>query len=95
MRISVSTNDYTQSAILAAVKKQQVFADWVIEERSEQSTIISFAKARSSMTDEECERRFRQQLDDEMLREKLEHDFGAIRDLLVSAALSPIIRERN
>ena len=95
MRISVATNDYTQSAILAAVKKQQVFADWGVEERGEQSTILSFAKTKSSITDEECGRRFRQQLDDELLREKLEHDFGAVRDLLVRAALSPIIGERS
>lgn len=95
MRITVATNDYTQSAILAAIKKQQVFADWSVEDRSEQSTIISFTKTKSSTTDEECERRFRQQLDDELLREKLEHDFGAIRDLLVRAALSPIIGERS
>ena len=47
MRISVATNDYTQSAILAAVKKQQVFADWGVEERGEQSTILSFAKTKS------------------------------------------------
>ena len=95
MRISVATNDYTQSAILAAVKKQQVFADWGVEKRNDQETILSFSKVKSSITGEECERRFRQQLDDELLREKLEHDFGAVRDLLVSAALSPIIGERG
>ena len=81
--------------ILAAVKKQQVLADWGIEGRNEQSTILSFAKVKTSITVEECERRFRQQLDDELLREKLEHDFGTVRDLLVKTALSPIIGGRS
>ena len=95
MRISVATNDYTQTAILAAVKKQQVSANWCVEDRNEQSTILSFTNATTSITDDECARRFRQQLDDEQLREKLEHDFGTVRNLLVGAALSPIIGERG
>lgn len=73
MQISITANDYTQTAILAAVKKQQVFADWRVESRNEQATTLSFTKTKSSLTDKECERKFLQQLDDEQLREK----FGA------------------
>lgn len=93
MQISITANDYTQTAILAAVKKQQVFADWRVESRNEQSTTLSFTKTKSSLTDKECERKFLQQLDDEQLREKLERDFGVVRNLLVSVALSPIIQK--
>ena len=91
MRVSIATRDYSQTAILAAVKKQQVFADWRIAERGSDSTVIMFDKPSSSLMEEECVQRFRQQLDDEMLREKLESDFGNVRDMLVGAALSPII----
>ena len=93
MRISVVTNDYATTAILAAVKKQQVFADWRVEERNEKATVLSFNK--SFIPEEDCISRFRQQLSDEQLREKLEVDFGRIRDMLVSVALTPIITKKD
>ena len=95
MRLSVDTHDYSQTAILAAVKKQQVFADWRIEERNKTSTVLSFDKVRSSLPDDDLARQFRQQLDDEVLREKLESDFGHVRDMLVDAALAPIISKKE
>jgi len=91
MRFSVVTRAYSQTAILAAVKKQQVFADWRIEKRDGEAVVLAFDKSLSSLTEDECVQRFRQQLDDEVLREKLESDFGHVRDMLVDAALSPII----
>ena len=95
MHLSVATRDYSQTATLAAVKKQQVFADWRIEGRDGESTVLAFDKPLSSLTEEECVQRFRQQLDDEVLREKLESDFGHVRDMLVDAALYPIIGKRE
>lgn len=91
MRVSVKNVVYSQDAILVAVKKQQGFADWRIEERLEDCTRISCSKIVGSLSEEECEKRFRQQLDDEQIRVKLEEKFGQVRNLLVSAALSPII----
>ena len=95
MRINVATRDYSQTAILAAVKKQQVFAGWRVEGRDDESTVLSFDKPISSLTEDDCVQRFRQQLDDEVLREKLESDFGHVRDMLVDAALSPIIGKKE
>ena len=95
MRLSIAAKDYSQTAILAAVKKQQVFADWRIEEHGGELTVISFGKSLSSLNERECIQRFQQQLDDEVLREKLELDFGHVRDMLVDAALSPIIGKKD
>ncbi len=94
MRFSVATRDYSQTAILVAVKKQQVFAGWRIEGRDDELTVLAFDKHISSLTEDDCVKRFRQQLDDEVLREKLESDFGHVRDMLVNAALSPIIGQK-
>ncbi len=95
MQFSVTARDYSQTAILAAVKKQQVFADWRIEGQDGDKIVLSFGEPSLSLTEDECVRRFRQQLDDEVLREKLESDFGHVRDMLVDAALSPIIGKRD
>ena len=95
MKLTITKDDYSQTAILAAVKKQQVFADWRIEGRDGDTIILSFDRPSLSLTEEECVRRFRQQLDDEVLREKLESDFGHVRDMLVDAALSPIIGKKD
>ena len=95
MRINVATRDYSQTAILAAVKKQQVFAGWRVEERGNEWTGLMFDKPLTSLTEEECVQRFQQQLDDEVIREKLETDFGHVRDMLVNAALSPIIGKKE
>lgn len=91
MRIRIATNEYSNTAVLVAVKKQQAFADWRMEEQDGNTIVLSCANIKSSMTTEDCERRLRQQLDDEQIREKLEKDFGDVRNLLVNAALSPII----
>ena len=91
MRIRIATNEYSNTAVLVAVKKQQAFADWRMEEQDGNTIVLSCANIKSSLTTEDCERRLRQQLDDEQIREKLEKDFGDVRNLLVNAALSPII----
>lgn len=91
MRVIVNNSLYSKNAVLVAVKKQQGFADWKIEEYLEDSTIVAFSKTNVAYSEEECEQRFRQQLDDEQIREGLEERFGQVRDLLVSAALSPIV----
>lgn len=93
--ISVVTRNYTQTAILVAVKKQQVFAGWKMERRDDELTVLSFDRPLPPLTEDECVQRFRQQLDDEMIREKLESDFGHVRDMLVDAALSPIIGKKE
>ena len=95
MQFSVTARDYSQTAILVAIKKQQVFADWRIERRDDDIIVLSFDRPSLSLTEDECVRRFRQQLDDEVLREKLESDFGHVRDMLVDAALSPIIGKKD
>ncbi len=95
MKLTITKDDYSQTAILAAVKKQQVFADWRIERRDDDIIVLSFDRPSLSLTEEECLQRFRQQLDDEVLREKLESDFGHVRDMLVDAALSPIIGKKD
>lgn len=46
MELSVSSQTYSLSAVLTAVKKQQVFADWQMKERSETTTVLSFFKMR-------------------------------------------------
>ena len=91
MELSVSSQTYSLSAVLTAVKKQQVFADWQMKERSETTTVLSFSKCVNPDSDEaKCVAKFRRQLDDEQIREKLERDFGEIRNRLVAFALSPI-----
>ncbi len=95
VRFSVAKNKYSQTAILAAVKKQQVFADWRVDGQDGDMTVLSYEKSSSSTTEAECLKRLRQQLDDEVLREKLESDFGHVRDMLVDAALSPIIGKKD
>jgi His-Xaa-Ser system protein HxsD len=94
MRVIVNNSLYSKNAVLVAVKKQQGFADWRIEEYLEDSTIVAFSKTNLAYSEEECEQRFRQQLDDEQIREGLEERFGMVRDLLVSVALSPIVNSR-
>lgn len=95
MRIRVKANDYSQTAILVAIKKQQVSAAWRIEDQNEESVVLAFDKAESQLSDEECEKRLRQQLDDEVLREKLELDFGRVRDLLVEVALKNLVDKKE
>lgn len=91
MELTVSSQTYSLSAVLTAVKKQQVFADWRMKERSETTTVLSFSRCRASDSDEaQCVAKFRRQLDDEQIREKLEQDFGTVRDRLVAFALDPI-----
>jgi His-Xaa-Ser system protein HxsD len=91
MRIRVENEVYSKNAILVAVKKQQGFANWRIEECLKDSTVVVCSNIVESCSEDECEKRFRQQLDDEQIRERLEEKFGHIRNLLVNAALSPII----
>ena len=95
MKLNILKDDYSQTAILAAVKKQQVFADWRVEGRDGDMIVLSFDRPSLPLTEEECVQRFRQQLDDEVLRERLESDFGHVRDMLVDAALSPIIGKKE
>lgn len=95
MRIRIATNEYSQTAMLVAIKKQQAFADWRMEGREGDATVLSCFNIKSSLTVKECEDRLRQQLDDEQIREKLEKDFGEVRELLVNAALAPIIQVRE
>lgn len=91
MELTVSSQTYSLSAVLTAVKKQQVFADWRMKERSETTTVLSFSRCGASDSDEaQCVAKFRRQLDDEQIREKLEQDFGAVQDRLVAFALDPI-----
>ena len=94
MRIKIANDVYSKTAILAAVKKQQVFADWRIDESEDGNVALSFSKIAGSVTPDECELRFRQQLDDEQIRERLEKNFSQVRIQLVNAALSPIINMR-
>ena len=95
MRIRVKANDYSPTAMLVAIKKQQVSAVWRIEDQNEESVVLAFDKAESQLSDEECEKRLRQQLDDEVLREKLELDFGRVRDLLVEVALKNLVDKKE
>lgn len=95
MQFSIDADNYSQTAVLTAIKKQQVSAAWRIEGRSKNSIVLSFDKTQSSLSDDECVRRFRLQLNDEMLREKLESDFGHVRDMLVDVALAPIIGKKE
>lgn len=91
MKLEISSAAYTLTAVLTAVKKQQIFANWQLIERTEKTTTISFSHREKANIDEEsCVLRFRRQLDDEQIREKLEKDFGTIRDRLVATALGPI-----
>lgn len=92
MELTVSSKAYSLPAVLTAVKKQQVFADWRLKERSEVTTVLSFSRCAYSDSEEaQCVAKFRRQLDDEQIREKLEKDFGPVRDRLVAFAIDPIV----
>lgn len=93
MTISVDLGVYSVSAVLTAVKKQQVYADWCVKERQEKSLRLAFSSVHAEeMSEEQCVSRFMSQLTDEQIREKLEQDFRQVRDLLVSTALAPIAK---
>lgn len=94
MRIDL--NIYSISAILAAVKKQQVFADWKLVERNDNHAVLSYTHIEKDGLDAtDCEKRFVCQLNDEQIREKLEADFNSVRNRLVDLALSPIINAKG
>lgn len=93
MKLNIDLRLYTFTAVLTAIKKQQVFANWKVEERSEQTAVLSFSNVqRNGCSTEDCRDRFLGQLNDELLREKLESDFRLVREKLVDLALSPIIK---
>lgn len=93
MTVSVDLGVYSVSAVLTAVKKQQVHADWYVKERQVDTLLLSFFTIRAEeMSEEQCVSRFMSQLTDEQIREKLEQDFRQVRDLLVSTALAPIAK---
>lgn len=84
---------YTVTAVLTAVKKQQVHADWRVKEKTQESLILAFSSIHSdAMGEEQCVAHFLQQLTDEQIREKLEQDFRQVRNLLVETALAPIVK---
>lgn len=92
----VDLNVYSISAILVAIKKQQVFADWQFESRQDGKAVLSYSHIKCEDLDAtKCEICFLRQLDDEQIREKLEIDFKSVRDHLVSLALSPIINAKG
>ena len=91
MTISVDLGAFSVSAILTAVKKEQVYADWTLVECRDGKAILAFTKVRHShTTEEQCVANYTRQLNDEQIREKLEIDFKNVRDLLVKTALAPI-----
>ncbi len=91
MTISVDLGAFSVSAILTAVKKEQVYADWALVECRDGKAILTFTKVRhGDTTEEQCIANFTCQLNDEQVREKLEVDFKNVRDLLVKTALAPI-----
>ena len=90
MQLELSTNTYTPTAILTAVKKQQSVADWKIVDSANGKYILAFEK--SSIDANNVIARFNAQVIDEQIREKLEKDFGEIRNRIVELALSPIIK---
>lgn len=93
MTISVDLGVYTVTAVLTAVKKQQVHADWCVKEKTQESLILAFSSIHTAeMSEEQCVAQFRRQLTDEQIREKLEQDFRQVRDLLVETALAPIAK---
>lgn len=93
MTISIDLGVYSVTAVLTAVKKQQVYADWSVQEKKQESLILAFSAVRSEgMSENQCVVFFQQQLTDEQIREKLERDFKPVRDLLVATALAPITK---
>ncbi len=93
MTVSVDLGVYSVSAVLTAVKKQQIYADWSVKERQDGLLLLSFSVVHTEeMREEQCVSRFMSQLTDEQIREKLEQDFRQVRDLLVSTALAPIAK---
>lgn len=94
MRIDLKI--YSISAILVALKKQQVFADWRLIERDGDYAVLSYSRiVKDGLDATDCEKRFVCQLNDEQIREKLEADFNRVRDRLVDLALSPIINAKG
>ena len=89
--IEISLKAFTTTAILTTIKRQQAFADWSIVNSSVEQVVLGFSHAKDEKDD--AVRRFYIQLSDEMIREKLEKDFSAVRDRLVDLALSPIIKQ--
>ena len=59
MRIKIANDVYSKTAILAAVKKQQVFADWQIDESEDGNIALSFSKIAGAVTPDECELQIR------------------------------------
>lgn len=91
MTISVDLGTFSVSAILTAVKKGQVYADWTFVECRDGKGVLTFTEVRHcDTTEEQCVANFTRQLNDEQIREKLELDFKNVRDLLVKTALAPI-----
>ena len=90
MTIEISLKAFTATAILTAIKRQQPFADWSVVSSGGEHLMLGFSHTKDG--DDDAVRRFYIQLSDEMVREKLETDFGPVRDRLVDLALSPIIK---
>lgn len=91
MTISIDLGTFSVSAILTAVKKGQVYADWTFVECRDGKGVLTFTEVRHcDTTEEQCVANFTRQLNDEQIREKLELDFKDVRDLLVKTALAPI-----
>ena len=90
MRLEISTTTFTLTAILTAVKKQQSFADWRVVDSANEKVVLEFQRA--TLGEKETVRQLEAQIADEQIREKLEKDFGEIRNRLVDLALAPIIK---
>ena len=91
MTISIDLGTFSVSAILTAVKKGQVYADWTFVECRDGKGVLTFTEVRHcDTTEEQCVANFTRQLNDEQIREKLELAFKDVRDLLVKTALAPI-----
>lgn len=93
MTLRIDLDVYSVSAVLTAVKKQQIHADWSVKEKQGEGLLLDFSSVHTEgLSDEQCISRFLSQLTDEQIREKLEQDFRQVRDLLVSTALAPIAK---
>jgi hypothetical protein len=90
MRLEISTSIFTPTAILTAVKKQQSFADWRVADTYGEKIVLEFQCA--TVGEQEAVSKLEAQIADEQIREKLEKDFGEIRNRLVDLALAPIIK---
>ena len=90
MRLEISTTTFTLTAILTAVKKQQSFADWRVVDSADEKVVLEFQRV--TLGEKEAVRQLEAQIADEQIREKLEKDFGEIRNRLVDLALAPIIK---